>query len=77
MQHLVAIDQIESRAHHIGLTLGDIATAAGIARSTAYRAARGDNDSRRSTERRLSEALIAKERELLAHLIRLHGEEAA
>lgn len=77
MQHYVAIDQIEARAKAINVSLRDIALAAGLHPSTAYRASQGNQDNRRSTERKLSEALVAKEREILKHLIGLHGADDA
>lgn len=67
------IDQIAARAEAAGTNLKALAKGAGLAPSTAYRGAQRPAESRRSTEEKLTAALIAHERSLLAHLLSLHG----
>ena len=68
MQHLASIGEIKQRAAALRLSLEDLALAAKLSPSTAYRAAAALHDSRVSTLVKLTEALIAEERRLFAHL---------
>lgn len=67
------LDEIAARATAAGTNLKRLARAAGLAPSTAYRGARKPTECRRSTEQKLSAALLAHERHELARLLALHG----
>ena len=73
MQQTLPIDQIRSRAVAINLTLSRLARRARVQPSTAYRAAAGSHEARRSTERKLLEQLEREERRVLEHLLKLDG----
>lgn len=76
MHYAVAIGEIERRAKAINLCLKDLARAAGLSPSTAYRGARTGADVRLSTSAKLNEALRQHEVDLLRHLARLYPQEA-
>ena len=67
------IDQIAARAEASGTHLKALAKSAGLTPSTAYRGVRKPGQSRRSTEQKLTAALLAHERTMLAHLLSIHG----
>lgn len=71
------ISQIKERAAAIGVPLRQLAISAGMAASTAYGGAKGDHETRRSNERKLTEQLIPRELAVLAALVKLHPKEAA
>lgn len=66
--HPLPDSEIKSRVSAVNLTLKALALRASIAPSTAYRGAR-----RMDTAGRLTDALVAEEKRLLAHLLALHG----
>ena len=76
MQYFIELGEIERRAKRIGCTLGDLADDAGVVRSTLYRAVKVGADMRLRNRRRVTDALLVRERELLADLARLHPAEA-
>lgn len=73
MLQLIDISEIKTRGDRIGCPLTKLAVAANLHPTTAYRAARDPtHDVRRSTQVRLMQALISREREELRRLAALH-----
>lgn len=75
MRHTTDLQTIESRAAAIGQSIGQLAVAAGIARATPYRWARGVSPNLRTLQLILEE-LEKRERLVKAHLDALHGSQA-
>lgn len=65
---------IVSRANRIGLSQKELASLSGLHKTTVERTLNGKTDPRRSTLRKLEHALVAREREQLDELRRLHPE---
>lgn len=67
------LDEIARRATAAGTNLKALARLAKVAPSTAYRGAGNPGGCKRSTEQKLTAALIEHERVTMAHLLALHG----
>lgn len=76
MQHSVAVGEIENRARFLNLHLKGLARRAGLHPSTAYRGTKPGAEMRLSTFGRLTDALEAEEKRLLAHLVACHPQAA-
>lgn len=71
MKQIVELMELSERAAAVGWNLADLSLAAGMARSTAYKAINHGNPTRK-TQDALSQALIAKETDLRDYLLALH-----
>jgi len=68
MLPIVGIDHIKARAEAINLSLKDLARKAGVDPTTAYKGAKGETDTRRSTLNKLLGALERQEDKVRRHL---------
>jgi hypothetical protein len=75
MLQLIPPDEIETRAKAIGLNLKQLAKLAGMAGSTPYKM-RERGSANTKTLRKLSDALMAEEARVAAHLAQLTGRAA-
>lgn len=76
MHELLRIGQIRERALRVGLPFSKLTSLAGLDHSTFIRISAGNRTGNLATFERLTEALIAYEREQLAYLLSLHGAQA-
>lgn len=76
MRHTTDLQTIERRAAAIGQSIGQLAVAAGVGRSTPYRWARGVSPTLRTLALILDE-LEKRERSVKAHLDGLHGPQSS
>jgi predicted transcriptional regulator len=70
MLRMIPADEIETRAKAIGLSMKRLARLAGMAASTPYRV-RERGSANTKTLRKLSDALMAEEARVAAHLAKL------
>jgi DNA-binding MurR/RpiR family transcriptional regulator len=73
MQHDDPKSQYKHRCRMVGLTVRSLARTAGVDPSTVHRLHQPDHDGYRSTSRKVEETLVAREREVLTHLLALYG----
>ena len=73
MQQIFEISDIKSRAEAMGLSLKQLARAAGINPSTAYRGFAGLSDNRGGTLRKLTAALLEREGRMREHMRHIDG----
>ena len=69
---MLTMEQIEARRRRIGLSVEDLAQAAGCNPNTAGPALAGKRDPRHNTHKALSAALVEHEIALRDHLLSLH-----
>tara|TARA_R110002074_G_scaffold21173_2_gene66071 strand:+ start:5847 stop:6113 length:267 start_codon:yes stop_codon:yes gene_type:complete len=77
MSDFLPISEIDSRRKQIGLLAEDLYEAAGVSRATWYRAVAGSEGTRIGALSGLTDQLLKRERDALAHLLTLHPDYAA